>query len=128
MKLRIKGDSLRLRLTQGEVRQLADSGSVEERTRFGAGKDLVYRLRRDAGATALMAVSSGTEIEVRVPAAMAKEWCSTDLEGLSATQPVAPGVELRIAVEKDYACLTVREGEDESDNYPHPAAGTGKNC
>jgi hypothetical protein len=128
MKLRIKGDSLRLRLTQGEVRQLADSGSVEERTRFAAGADLVYRLRRDAAAPALSAISKGTEIEIRVPASMANEWCATDLVSLSATQPVAPGVELRIAVEKDYACLTVREGEDESDNFPHPAAGTGQNC
>jgi hypothetical protein len=128
MKLRIKGDSLRLRLTQGEVRQLADRGTVEERTRFGAGSDLVYRLRRDAGAPALSAVSSGSEIEIRVPAALASEWCSTDLVSLSATQSVAPGVELRIAVEKDYACLTVREGEDESDNFPHPGAGTGQSC
>jgi hypothetical protein len=128
MKLRIKGDSLRLRLTQGEVQQLADRGSVEERTRFGAGTDLVYRLRRDAAAPALSAVSNGSEIEIRVPASMASEWCSTDLVTLSATQPVAPGVDLRIAVEKDYACLTVREGEDESDNFPHPGAGTGRNC
>jgi hypothetical protein len=127
MKLRIKGDSLRLRLTQGEVQQLADDGVVEERTRFGAGRELIYRLKRDAGAKALNAVSIGTEIEVRVPTAMASEWCSTELEGLCATQPIAAGAELRIAVEKDYACLTVREGEDESDNYPHPEAGT-KNC
>jgi hypothetical protein len=127
MKLRIKGDSLRLRLTQGEVQQLADNGEVEERTRFGAGRDLVYRVKRDAGAKALSAVSAGTTIEVRVPVAMAGEWCTTDLVGLSSTQAVAPGVELRIAVEKDYACLTVREGEDESDNFPHPEAGT-KNC
>jgi len=128
MKLRIKGDSLRLRLTQGEVKQFADGGEVEERTHFGAGTDLVYRLKRDSGANALGASSAGTEIEVRVPTAMARQWCDTDLEGLAATQTVAPGVELRIAVEKDYACLTVREGEDESDNYPHPAAGTGQNC
>jgi hypothetical protein len=127
MKLRIKGDSIRLRLTQGEVQQLADRGEVEERTRFGAGRELIYRLKRDAGAKVLNAVSIGTEIEVRVPAAMASEWCSTNLEGLAATQAIAPGAQLRIAVEKDYACLTVREGEDESDNYPHPAAGT-KNC
>jgi len=127
MKLRIKGDSLRLRLTQGEVQQLAERGEVEERTRFGAGKDLVYRLKRDAGTTVLSAVSAGTEIEIRVPAALARQWCATDLVGLSGTQAVAPGVELRIAVEKDYACLTVREDEDESDNFPHPAAGT-NNC
>jgi hypothetical protein len=128
MKLRIKGDSLRLRLTQGEVKQLGERGEVEERTHFGAGTELVYRLKRDSGAKVLNAVSAGAEIEVRVPVALANQWCSSDQEGISATQTVSPGVELRIAVEKDYACLTVREGEDESDNYPHPAAEAGKTC
>ncbi len=33
------------------------------------------------------------------------------------------GSMLDILVEKDFACLTKREGEDESDMYPHPEAG-----
>ncbi len=47
MKLRIKGDSLRLRLTQGEVTALDTGGVVEEKVRFGGGAALIYRLRRD---------------------------------------------------------------------------------
>src|SRR5690349_11573414 len=45
MKLRIKGSSLRLRLTQGEVRQLEAQGEVAEQVEFGAGAKLTYRLR-----------------------------------------------------------------------------------
>ena len=34
------------------------------------------------------------------------------------------GDSLKILVEKDFACLVAREGEDESDMFPHPAAGS----
>ncbi len=50
MKLRIKGPTLRLRLTQGEIGALASEGLVEERVPFAAGVQLVYRLRRDPAA------------------------------------------------------------------------------
>jgi len=49
MKLRIKGTSLRLRLTQGEIRALAQQGMIEERVPFPHAQ-LVYRLRREAAA------------------------------------------------------------------------------
>ena len=41
MKLRMKGDSLRLRLTRGEVQELARTGRVEERVHIGARGVLV---------------------------------------------------------------------------------------
>ena len=40
--------------------------------------------------------------------------------GIAAEQPVADGVVLRVLVEKDFACLTVREGEDDEDAFPNP--------
>jgi hypothetical protein len=120
MKLRIKGDSLRLRLTQGEVRTLAESGSVEDRVRFGAGAALVYRLRRDPSAAAIAASYVNGAVEVRLPEGAALGWCKSNEVTLQGAQPAAPDAELRIVVEKDFACLTVREGEDESDNFPNP--------
>ena len=35
---------------------------------------------------------------------------------------------LSILVEKDFACLAPREGEDESDMFPHPGAEQGESC
>lgn len=43
MKLRIRAGSLRLRLTQGEVQEPAEHGTVE-RIQFGGGVALTYRL------------------------------------------------------------------------------------
>jgi hypothetical protein len=120
MKLRIKGDSLRLRLTQSEVKQLVEGGVVEDRVRFGAGAALVYRLRRDSGARSIGATYVDGAVEVRLPDRAALGWCESNEVTLQGTQPAAPDAELRIVVEKDFACLTVREGEDESDNFANP--------
>jgi hypothetical protein len=122
MKLRIKGDSLRFRLSQGEVQQLGERGSVEDRVRFGGGAALVYRLRRDASAADIGATYANGTVEVRVPDRSALEWCNSDEVTLASFQPTATDAELRIVVEKDFACLTAREGEDESDNFANPNA------
>lgn len=118
MKLRIKGDSLRLRLSQGEMRTLAERGEVEDGVSFAGGAALRYRLRVSDN-DVISASYIANLIDILVPRALSRQWCDTDLVTLSATQPVALG-ELRIVLEKDWACLAPREGEDESDNFPHP--------
>jgi hypothetical protein len=40
MKMRIKGDSVRLRLTRGEVRELDERGEVSDRLRLAPGAEL----------------------------------------------------------------------------------------
>ena len=67
MKLRIKGDSLRLRLTQGEVRQLGETGSVEDRVRFGAGAALTYRVKRDIASSDMHATFTNNTIKIHLP-------------------------------------------------------------
>jgi hypothetical protein len=127
VKLRIKGDSLRLRLSQGEMRALAEQGEVEDRVSFPGGAGLRYRLRVDGNGTVISASYAQNLIDILVPRALADRWCGTELVTLSASQPLAAG-ELRLVLEKDWACLAPREGEDESDNFPHPQMGAGKTC
>jgi len=127
MKLRIKGPTLRLRLTQGEIQALEAHSVVEERVPFAAGVDLVYRLRRDPAAREISASYEQGVVEIRVPEGAAREWCTTELVTLAHEQPLPVGV-LRITLEKDYACLAPRSDEDESDNFPHPQAAPGKRC
>jgi len=121
VKLRIKGDSLRLRLTQGEMRSLAERGEVEDRASFPGGAALRYKLRVDRTTNGISASYTSNVIEILLPADLSERWCGTDLVTLSATQAIAPG-ELRIVLEKDWACLAPREGEDEADNFPHPGS------
>ena len=124
MKLRIKGDSLRLRLAQGEVRTLAECGEVEDRISFPGGTALRYRLRVDRGSDVISSSYGSDLIEILVPEPLSERWCGTDLVTLSASQGTG-SAELRIILEKDWACLAPREGEDDSDNFPHPEAGRG---
>jgi hypothetical protein len=127
MKLRIKGASLRLRLTQGEVRALAERGQVEEHVPFAPGVRLTYRLRRDAATAQISASLRDNLVEIRVPEGMANAWCANQQVTLAHHQAVPPGT-LAITLEKDFACLAPRPDEDESDNFPHPGAGSGKTC
>jgi len=119
VKLRIKGDSLRLRLSQGEMRTLAEQGEVTDRVSFPGGAALGYKVRNDRHNQEISATYKDNLIEILIPRALAERWCATDLVTLSATETISSG-ELRIVLEKDWACLAPREGEDESDNFPHP--------
>lgn len=119
MKLRIKGNSLRLRVTQGELAQFSRVGRVAERIEFGGGAMLTYALVRDAGITAMRSTFGNATIEVHVPEAAAHHWCTSDDVALAGTYALPEG-DMRLLVEKDFGCLAVREGEDESDNFPNP--------
>lgn len=116
MKLRLRGNSLRLRLERHEVAELRARGAVEDAIDFGPGARLAYRLaRRDV--PVLAASFDGRGITVDVPDAVALDFCDTDRVGFDGT---AGGV--RVLVEKDWQCLAPR-GEDDGDAYPHPDAG-----
>jgi len=113
MKLRIQGNSLRLRLTRSEVTRLHDQGTVEEAASFRSGDSLAYRVQ-STGGTELHADFSGGAITVFIPAEMGRAWAAGDEVGLYAQD--GP---LKIAVEKDFRCST-RTGE-QTDFYPRPA-------
>jgi hypothetical protein len=127
VKLRIKGATLRLRLTQGEIRALHEAGQVEELVPFGPSVSLIYRLRKDRTAREIGASYRGNVVEIQVPATMADEWCVNQQVTLAQVQSVG-GADLNITLEKDFACLAPRAGEDDSDNFPHPDAQRGKTC
>ena len=115
MKLRIRGNSIRLRLGKDEVAALRGRGLVEESTAF-AGNRLTYAIeRRDVAAIA--ASFDGQRVLVVVPNATAYDFCDSERVGFDGTSG-----ELRVLVEKDWQCLAPRD-EDESNAYPHPGAG-----
>jgi hypothetical protein len=127
MKLRIKGPTLRLRLTQAEIGALAQHGVVEEHVPFAANVSLIYRLKRDPAAREISASYRNGVVEIRIPEGTARHWCTSELVTLAHAQPLPEGV-LQITLEKDFACLTPRADEDEADNFPHPDAQGGKTC
>lgn len=116
MKLRIRGDSIRLRLTRGEVADLIAQGRVAEHTHLPAGAGFRYELRADAGARAVSASFEAGVLGIALPKAAADAWARSEEVGIRAEVPLAEGA-LSVLVEKDYPCLTVRAGEDDSDAF-----------
>jgi len=121
MKLRVRGNSLRFRLTQKEVDRLIAEGTVGECVRFSPSDTDRLRYTLEASETALTvsAKFGRGEVLVTVPAWRAAEWAKTDAVGITSTQAIGDGADLHIAVEKDFRCLQPRTDEDESDNFPN---------
>jgi hypothetical protein len=125
MKLRIKGNSLRFRLTQSEVADFGSRGLVESVTDFGGGQVLRYTLQAVPDVADVTASFDRQTVLVRVPLALAQAWAGGGDVGFRGEMPVAGegGDVFRILVEKDFQCLKPRPEEDESDHYAHPLAG-----
>ncbi|HEX8250464.1 MAG TPA: hypothetical protein VF599_19975 [Pyrinomonadaceae bacterium] len=122
MKLRIKGNSIRLRLSQREVSDFARHARVEDSISFG-NRQLTYVLIKLNQAKEILASFENDRIEISVPESIAEQWTKTSDVGFDAEQKLPDGETLKILIEKDFACLTTREGEDESDAFPHPQVG-----
>jgi hypothetical protein len=122
MKLRIKGDSLRLRVAPSEVARLMGTGQIEETIHFGLEEDARLRYALEvADVDAITVRHEGSRIAVVLPTAMARGWVEGVEVGLYGSVGVSDGW-LEIAVEKDWACLDKGDGEN-SDAFPNPKQG-----
>lgn len=120
MKLRIQGNSIRLRLSRSEVARVQRKGRIAEAVSFPGGARLEYCLETSGASDRAEARLAGARLTVSFPEAVVRQWASTDQVSIAADQRLEQNHELSILVEKDFACLTPREGEDESDMFPHP--------
>ena len=123
MKLRIRDNSIRLRLSKTEVDIIRSDGIVGGKTAFAAGSILTYCVESSPACVDPAAHFANGELLVRLPESMVVAWAGTDDVSMAARQSLEDGSYLDILVEKDFACLTPREGEDESDLFPHPEEG-----
>jgi hypothetical protein len=114
MKIRIKGNSLRYRLTKTDVENFDRDGYLEEVTSFGP-KVFKYALLRSM-TEVLTASFDDNTITMYMPAAMALNWATSDRVGYENNSN-----ELYLLIEKDFKCLD-NVAEDQSDNYPNPLA------
>lgn len=123
MKLRIKGDSLRLRVTPSEMSRLLQSGRIEETIHFSLESDakLTYALMLAAQDGGIALRHLPHEIAVVISSALAYAWADGEQVGIYGAVNTAAGL-LELAIEKDFACLDKNDGENE-DTYPNPSQG-----
>lgn len=120
MKIRIKGNAVRYRLTKTDVKIFCETGHFEEKTQFG-NKAFTYELRAKAGLDHLDANFNGDTITMYLPEKERERWGSSEQVGFQYTISLESGAELSLLLEKDFACLD-ETIEDQSDNYPNPLA------
>jgi hypothetical protein len=118
MKLRIKGNSLRIRLTKTEVSKLAETGDLEEQTIFPNNR-FVYALQKAGEAEVLSATFENNKITMFVPATFIKDWPANNIVGLDNKMPLPGNEYLYLLIEKDFLCLD-ETTEDQRDNYENP--------
>lgn len=119
MKLRIKGNSVRIRLSKTEVATFGEKGYVEEQTRFGnAVFTYALQVTNHCDMTADFA---DNKITMYLPDTKTKEWVETQKTGFDANMDLGDGNELYLLLEKDFQCLD-NSIEDQSDNYENPLA------
>ena len=122
MKLRIRGDSLRLRLKRGEVDQIAAGSSIVEETHFPDSL-LTYRLDVSENDDISASFERGSLV-ISLPKSKVSDWADSDEVSLSAEQKLTGAGSLSLLVEKDFSCLEPghhRDGEDDEDTFPHPS-------
>lgn len=112
MKIRIKDNSLRFRLTQSEVRELGENGIVSSFTQF-TDRPFIYMVKRTDDAE-LSAEFVENTIVMTMPTAMVEELVSTDRIGFDGEAGA-----VKLLIEKDFVCID-NTVEDQSDNYPNP--------
>ncbi len=122
MKLRIRDNSVRLRLTRGEVDTLRQEGIIRCRTGFPGGREFRYELESSPASVNPGAFLSDSVMTVRLPESAVLAWATTEQVSIRGEQLLQDGDRISILVEKDFQCLSPRDGEDESDMYPHPQA------
>ena len=122
MKLRIRDDSLRLRLSRSEVALVGRGEPVRAVMHVTPGRALTYELVPAGDVNhATVDLDAGT-LSVQIPSSQARAWAAADDVSIRVRQD-AGDAELRLLIEKDFRCLAPREEEDDGDAFPHPRGG-----
>lgn len=118
MKIRLKGNSVRFRLTKTEVETFCKTGYFAEHTEFNTNV-FTYALKSKEGLEGLEADYKENTITVYLSAKEQDNWALTERVGFQNTVRLKNGQELFLLVEKDFVCMD-ETIEDQSDNYPNP--------
>ncbi len=124
MKLRIEGNSLRLRVSPTEVKRLLAGEHLEGSIQFApaASARFNYSLQKDFSVTSPTVRYAENEVSVFLPVDQANVWGGSDAVGIAEDIDLGDLGKLALLIEKDFACLD-RGDEENRDTFPNPNAG-----
>jgi hypothetical protein len=112
MKLRIEGNSIRLRVKKSDLEKLKIDGIVRESVAFLKGFHFYYELKTDDKIKTIEASFSSGTIAVSIPLSMSDIWIDTEQVGIENTAENG----FYVLIEKDFPCKT-RVNEDKNDLF-----------
>ena len=124
MKIRIKDNSIRLRLTKTDVSDLGKKGIVRCQTVLSPSQIFKYCLKTDSTIPQMHAEFLQNEITVILDQKSADTLTKTDEITVKGFQENGEKEQLFILVEKDLKCLDPTH-EDQSDMYDNPSSVCG---
>jgi hypothetical protein len=121
MKLRIKGNSIRFRVTPSEVERLLRCGEIREHIQFTAipNDRLTYEVLSSSSEPIATVAYGFGNITVKVPQVQLTRWAGSGEVGIYTNVALHDDQVLSVAIEKDFACLDLSDAENE-DTFPNP--------
>jgi hypothetical protein len=125
MKLRIKENTLRVRVSRSEVARLLAGDRLEETIHFTPEPiaRFTYALQQERSLSRPTVQYAENRVAILIPAEEANAWGTTDQVGIAESVSLGNLGSLGLLIEKDFACLD-RSEEDNGDTFPNPNAGT----
>ena len=118
MKLRVRQQSVRFRLSPEDVASLGRGESVVMTLCLGPNQRFSYGLKV-AQLASLGVESTSSGVVILCPADLVKHLAETEEVGFERVIEFGEGDSLRVLVEKDFQCLVPR-GEDDGNTFPNP--------
>jgi len=121
MKLRIKGNSLRLRVSRSELARFLDGERVEETIHFTQAPEarLTYALETAVQPEPIRVQYGSRIVKVVLSEDQARVWRAECEVGVYSALDIGAAGSLEVIVEKDFACLD-RSDEENSDAFANP--------
>ena len=112
MKLRLEGNSIRLRVRKSDINALMKNEAITEALTFPNGDVFQYKLTTNNTALDIDAQLVSNVLTISLPRSIATDWMQTDAVGIE--KIVSNG--LFILIEKDFPC-TDRPWENTRDTF-----------
>jgi hypothetical protein len=124
MKLRIKENSLRLRISRSELAHLQAGGRIEETIRFAEAPEarLTYALESAVQSSTVRVRYGFHDVTVILSQDQVRVWEAEGEVGIYSNLDIGSAGSLDVIVEKDFACLDGND-EENSDAFANPNAG-----
>jgi hypothetical protein len=121
MKLRIKGNTIRLRVSRSDLGALAENGKIESAIHFAdsPAAEWSYGIVQHSALAGPSVLFETNRITVMVNSDDVRRWASSEDVGIYFSQNIGSQGTLDVLLEKDFACLD-RSDEENTDTFPNP--------